>query len=683
MNNQLEAYIDELNTITILVRNDIYYDGMEFYIISGKTKKKLNIIYQESLYSDYKYVVSFKDLKLYKDYVIKTGNSQTRLKVGSVVRTKEFDELYYTNQKLGFIYTKKSTTFRCWSPVAKEIKIVINDKDEYQLKRGKKGVWSVNILGDLEGHSYYYLVRIEDEFRKTRDLYAISSDANSQHNYVIDINKTYKFKNKKPYFSGKYNDSIIYEASIADFTTFVTKKNCYLGMLEKVNNKYNAIDYIKSLGVTHVQFLPLNSFFGVDEKEKTGYNWGYNPREYMVPSGFYSEKPNDPYSRINELKKLVDGIHKTGLRVNLDVVYNHVYKVEDFPFNYFVPNYAYRLNPDMSLNNATGCGNVLKTESLMVRRFIKDSLLYLKNTFHFDGFRFDLMGLIDVDTMNEVTKALKKIDKTIMIYGEGWNMKNPLSEDLCAMEYNFSKMDNVSFFNGRYRDFLRGNQWNHSKGFMFGGEASPFEFYHLFLGSSIDYFKYDKPNRSLNYIECHDNYTAYDYAKYALHMNDDSIKESIRLGLAINVLSIGVPFIGGGVELFRTKGGVENSYNSSISINGITLEKFKKDNLVNTLKDLISIRKEYKIFRSNDTKLIDNKTHHLEALTNAHMMALLIEDDKCDLILVFKNDNNSYEINLNNAIMIFDCKNKCKIKNDTYTLSNVGLYIFRRNKTWN
>ena len=689
MKNKMKCYIDSFEIITLLLDKNLYVPNKMFFLLDGESKIRLEILDDYDEYAFHKYILKFiPSIELHKEYyIVDEKNNKALLRSGSVIRTQEFENRFKYDGPLGYEYSKEKTTFRMWTPVAKEVKLeLINDNTLIPLHYTDRGVWEVTVDKDIEGYGYLYHVRVFEDFETVIDAFTMSCSANNKYCYVIDKNKLYQMKNKKPIYDGSYTDAIIYEASIKDFTCDLESENngTYLGLLENnpTAKDSTGIDYIKSLGVTHIQLLPTFDFGGVDDiKKNAKYNWGYNPIMLTVPSGWYSKDPNDPYSRINELKMLIDGIHAKGLRVNMDVVFNHMYSAEDCPPDKIVPGYFYRVEADGRLSNASGCGNVMATERYMASRFVIETLKYYASEFNVSGFRFDLMGLLDIDTLNRVNEELRKIDNTIMLYGEGWNMINPLPDDKRPHMFNHSKLPNYAFFNDKFRDYVRGSQWNKTAGYSFDNTRNLFDLNHLFTGSCLDYFKFNEPNQSINYVECHDNFTFYDYGKYALGLEDKKIFDAARLAMSITVLSEGVPFIHAGQEFFRTKKGVENSYNSKISINRIDYkrrDRFIKN--VNTLRDLISIRKEYKEFRLNTKTKVEHQVHILEGMLNSYSTAFILEGSEYQLFVIIKNDYNKDVLQLEKTRMIFDGFNRCDKKGNKHIISKPGVYVLRKDK---
>lgn len=686
-----QAYIDSFEYITVLIDKAEYVDGKRFFLLRNRKKTPLETLYHHADGPYHKYILkNIPEIELHLDYtIVDEINNKCRLQSGSIIRTKEFDDKFKYDGPLGYEYHKTYSIFRVWSPVCKEIRLEIikdNGSEFYDYKyTNKSGVWECAVFEDLEYAKYVLHARVHDKFSRILDPYAIASGANAEYNYVIDPEKLYKQETPIPAFSGDITDAIIYEASIRDFTYNLEdgKASTFLGLSDngKTNSGLNkGLNYIRDLGATHLQLLPTFDFEGVDDKDKdTEYNWGYNPLQYLVPCGWYSENPDDPYSRVNELLMLIDECHKKGLRVVMDVVFNHVYRWEDFAFDHLVPGYFFRVELDGSLSNATGCGNVIATERYMTSKYIVEALKFYAKYYKVSGFRFDLMGLIDINTLNKAHEELDKIHKGIILYGEGWNMNNPLPDEQRAHMYNHYKMPAYAFFNDKYRDSLRGNQWDSSRGFALGSPYSIFDISHLLSGSCIDFFKFYSPKQTINYVECHDNYTFFDYAK-KVGLSDKEAYDASRLALQMIIVSQGVPFIHAGQEFFRTKNGIENSYNASDNVNKFDYERREMfvDNVL-AIKDLISIRKEYEIFRHKTSKDIYNRVHILEGLSDYHTIALMLEDHNFDLILFVKNNYESRLIPLK-LEMIYDSHKRMSETKHEFIINTPGVYIFKKEK---
>lgn len=684
------AFLDAIDRITILADKSLIMRE-DFIMHYENQNYKLDVIERVEEDSWYKYILeNVMILDMTKNITIKNGEYITILFSGGFVRDPRFDEHYAYDGNLGFFYTKEETTFRIWSPVARDINLELHELNgrlsSHPLKHVGRGLWLTTIKGDLEKCKYRFQVRIFDEYKVITDPYGIASDANGNYNYVIDKTKLNQFRYSKPDFSGRYTDAIIYEASVRDMTSKLDIPNNmrFDTLCEKLvtpKGHSAGLDYIASLGITHLQLMPIFDFYGIsDMNPKRYYNWGYNPIQYFVPKGAYSSNPNDPYARINELINLVDMCHAYGILVNMDVVFNHVNDMRKFPFDNLVPGYFFRTSNGYS-TNVSGCGNDLATERKMTSKFIIDNLIYMTETYHFSGYRFDLMGLLDVDTMNNIRHTLHKINPAIMLYGEGWNMPNTVPDNRRPHSLNYRYLPGIAFFNDRFRDFFKGSQWNKTAGFLLGGNQNYYDLTHLLTGSCVDYFQFDAPYRTINYVECHDNYTLYDFYKsLGKHYKESEIYDACKLGLCLVILAFGVPFIHSGQEFLRTKQGVENSYNSGDEINGIDWErKDSYSKLVQIMRDLITIRKTYPIFRIDSVQEIAESYEVVEELTTSNTITYRLKDKTYSLFIVIKMRKERLELKNINKTMIFD---GVKLVNEPVrkvVLRDKGIYIFKDN----
>ena len=594
-NNEIGAFLESYYNIKLVISSN--FDFSSALLVSNfetvllekevvKTKYDKLIIYLKS------------PLKIDPsiDYTIKINNELfIPLSVGFITITEEFDKENYFGGWLGFEYTKESVIFRLWAPVSKEVILVINDEYKYPLKKIDKCVFEIEISNDdewLDGSSYYYLVRNNQEFVKTLDPYGISVNSNFDKCFIFDFEKTIKLNYS---YLKKEIDPIIYEINVRDFTISlpVKHKGEFLGIIEASKIENHGIDYLQKLGISHVQLMPIFAFGGVNYLSKShqnsnfAYNWGYNPILYNALCGWYVSEPNNPYSQINEFKMLVDEIHKAKMGINIDVVFNHVYLTKNYCLNKIVPGYPYRYfknnSNDFEISNGSWCGNDIATERLMNRKFIIDSLKYFQSSFKIDGFRFDLMGLIDIETMKLVKQELSKENPNVMLYGEGWAMNTAYSQEKLSTMFNFNKLDGISFFNDEFRNTIKGKN---NQGGIFLGNYNKQQLEYLFKGTN--YF-----NQSLNYVECHDNLTFYDQQKL-FGLSDESIKENAKIALAFILFSKGVPFIHSGQEALRSKMGIDNSYNSSDFVNKFPWHlTFVHGDLVEYSKRLIKVYKEY------------------------------------------------------------------------------------------
>lgn len=689
MKQNMQAFIDNYDEITFLVFKKGRYKAKHFYLYDSEDLvEELKEIYTTSEHNFIKIGLRVKTkLILCHNYLILDDmNNTIPVYSGSVVRTTLFDSEFYYDGPLGFSYSPESTVFRVWSPVAKsifiELKYPDGRKERRELSYLAKGVWATEIMGDLDKTAYIYFVKIFEDYRRVQDPYGIASSANGEYNYIVDKNKLYKMKYPKPSFSGFYTDAVIYEASVRDLTCTLEDKNkgCFLGLVD--DREDYGLNYIASLGTTHLQLMPVFDFGGVDDTNKDkSYNWGYNPEQYFVPSGWYTSNPDDPYARLNEMRMLIDEAHKRNLRVVMDVVYNHIYQIKMHAFDLLVPGYFFRVDGYGNNTDISGCGNDIATEKRMCSRYIIDNLKYWMKNFSISGFRFDLMGLLDIETLNKASEELKKLDPNIILYGEGWNMPNTIPDAFRPHSYNHHKMPDFAFFNDRFRDTIKGSQWESTGGYAFGHTGFNYDVFHLVSGSCIDYFRFQNPNQTINYVECHDNYTVYDYAVKCLHLSEEQAIRGCRLALQIVAVSLGVVFIHAGQEFYRTKKGVENSYNASDKINLFDYSRrnlFKED--IEGLKDLLRIRKEYNVFRLTNLFEVEKRIHLIDKLSNENLLCYILEGDGYLLTVAIKTNEEPTELNIQNSEMIFNGKRATKEAAASYVIRETGVYIFKEVK---
>jgi pullulanase len=510
----------------------------------------------------------------------------------------------YSGNDLGVSYSPLKTMFKVWAPKASEIKLrlysagnggkAISNQSMIKLDNG---VWELVIKKNLKNKYYTFQVMQEGKWLLERpDIYAKAVGVNGNRGMVADMKATDPIgwlADKKP-AQKNFTDIILYELHIRDISidpnSGIKHKGKFLGLAESgtksPDGEPTGLDHIKQLGITHVHLLPAFDFNSVDETkpEANKYNWGYDPLNYNVPEGSYSTNPYDGNVRIKEFKTMVQALHKKGLRVILDVVYNHTSDINNSNFSQFAPGYFYRQNADGKYSDATGCGNEVASERAMVRKFMVESVVYWAREYHLDGFRFDLMGVHDIETMNQISTALHKIDPTIFIYGEGWAAgSSPLPESERAVKKNMAKVNEVAAFSDDIRDGLKGG-WGDlkEKGFVSGApdkkESIKFGIVASTPNTQVDYSKvnYSKapwaaePYQAITYVSCHDDNTLFDRLRIsnAAASEADLIKMD-KLANAVVLTSQGVSFLHSGAELLRTKKGIANSYNSPDSINQI------------------------------------------------------------------------------------------------------------------
>ncbi|PFB66815.1 type I pullulanase [Bacillus cereus] len=608
----------------IKIKNISPYD-----INSGDITNKVKIITEQKI-----------DLK--QTYKVKIENlADTNTEIGKVIRSEEFDHsFYYGGNDLGNIYTPQHTKFRVWAPTTSEAKLVTYKKwddkigTEINMQQGEKGTWTAELKGNQKGLYYTYKVKIGDKWTEAVDPYARAASVNGDKGAVVDLEETNPKKwntNKKPKLKNP-EDAIIYELHVRDLSiqpeSGIKQKGKYLGVTEKgtrgPEGVKTGLDHIKDLGVTHVQLLPIFDYASVNEENlnEPQYNWGYDPKNFNVPEGSYSTNPYEPTVRITELKQMIQTLHDNNLRIVMDVVYNHMYNAAESNFHKLVPGYYYRYNEDGTLANGTGVGNDTASERKMMRKFMIDSVTYWAKEYNLDGFRFDLMGIHDYETMNEIRKAVNQIDPSIILHGEGWDLNTPLATELKANQKNAEKMKGIAHFNDNIRDGLKGSVFEEKeKGFVNGRENME-DRIKKGITAGIDYdtnsSTYQDPEQVLTYVEAHDNHTLWD--KLDLTNPDDSKevrKQMHKLSSSILLTSQGIPFLHAGQEFMRTKYGDHNSYKSPDSINQMDwLRRAAFNNDVDYMKGLIELRKKYSAFRMTSAEQIKKQISFIDAPKN-------------------------------------------------------------------
>ena len=542
------------------------------------------------------------------------------------------------------IYTPENTNFMLWAPTAGAVKVNIFDEgmggepiSSMDMKRGDNGQWTLAVNEDLHGKFYTFNVQIDGKWLgDTPGVMAKAVGVNGKRAAIINLDDTDPEEwadDKRPELKN-FNDVILYEMHHRDFSvdslSGIKNKGKFLALTEEgtknIYDQTTGLDHLKELGITHVHILPSYDYASVDETklDTPQYNWGYDPQNYNVPDGSYSTDPCKPEVRIREFKQMVQSLHKAGIRVIMDVVYNHTFNTENSNFQLTVPGYFYRFNDDGTFANGSGCGNETASDRDMVRKYIVESVKYWVNEYHIDGFRFDLMGIHDIETMNTIRDELDKIDPTIFIYGEGWAASAPkYSFEKLAMKANTWQMPGVAAFSDEFRDSLRGS-WSddtkgafvtnckgHEAGVMFGIVAA---LPHPQLKAERKDMPAPwtaQPSQMISYISCHDDHCIGD--RLMLTAPKADVKQRMRLlKLAETAVftSQGVPFIFTGDELMRDKKGVKNSYCSPDSINAIDWRlKKKHQDSYEYIRGLIALRKAHPAFRLGSAEKV---YEHLE-----------------------------------------------------------------------
>ncbi|SFZ92786.1 pullulanase [Flaviramulus basaltis] len=538
-------------------------------------------------------------------------------------------------------YSKASAQFKLWSPTAEKVKLNLYKNgfdgapyETHELSPSANKIWSKQLDGDLAGVYYTYQIMIDNKwFEETPGIYAQAVGVNGKRAMVLDLGSTNpsNWNNDKGPTLKYPNEAIVYELHIRDMTIHPQSGSSmpgkYLGLVEEgtkgPNGIATGIDHLKEMGITHVHLLPTYDHYSIDETklDTPQFNWGYDPQNYNVPEGSFSSNPYDAEVRIKEFKTMIKTFHDNGIGVILDVVYNHTGRTKNSNFNLEAPDYYYRFWKDGKQSDASACGNETASEKEMMRKFITESVSYWAKEYHLDGFRFDLMGIHDITTMNEVANVVKKVNPNAFIYGEGWTAgDSPLSFDERALKQNITKMPQITAFSDDIRDGLKGSVFDEkSTGFVSGvkntEESVKFGIVGAIQHPQIDYkaVNYSKepwtsePWQSMSYVSCHDNHTIYDKLKISKKDADEAtIIAMDKLANAVVMTSQGVAFIHAGAEMLRNKKGEHNSYNLPDSINQIDWNwKAKNANVVAYYKNLIALRKAHPAFRmasANDVR---------------------------------------------------------------------------------
>lgn len=564
-----------------------------------------------------------------------------------VVRSKLFDEVYDASDvKLGCFYTIEETRFSVWAPTATKM-VTVLDNEKKPMTKESNGVWHTTVTGDCHLAHYYFLVTINGHQDKVNDPYARSMTANSEEGVVVDVRKTdlEEFRTVKYPQVAKEN-AIIYELHVRDATSSqasgVKQQRKFLGLTERASKNQagysTGLSYLSQLGCTHVQLLPVQDFARVDELHpEESYNWGYDPLYYFAPEGSYATDANDPLARVYQLKQMIQAFHEENLSVILDVVFNHVFAHQASAFEKLVPGYYFRYDGHGKISNATGTGNDLATERNMVRKLILDCVDYLLSEYQIDGFRFDLMGIIDIQTMQAICKRCEQEQRPILLLGEGWEMDTPLLPKKKSCIAQSDQLPTISFFNDRFRDSMKGNLFDsHDVGFV-NGEGHYNERLPGLVAGSCQYryqeHVFNNPLQSVNYVECHDNHTLWDRLKLTNpNASDQARKQMHQLATGLTLLSQGIPFLHAGQEFFRTKQGDENSYISSDEINQLDwVQRGKEDDNVQWVRKLIQFRKQYRLLRMPSAEEINHRFHSI--MTPDPVFGFLLAGEREDLVV--------------------------------------------------
>lgn len=544
-------------------------------------------------------------------------------------------------------YAPEASRFTLWAPTADEVRLMLYEAGDsghafetVSMEAAAEGCWTAKVEKDLKGKFYTFNVKINGKWLgDTPGINAKAVGVNGKRAAIIDLADTNPEgweEDKRPPLNGPA-DIVVYEVHHRDFSiapsSGIQHKGKFLAMTEEGTRSpeglATGIDHLKELGVTHVHILPSYDYGSVDEAhlEENRYNWGYDPVNYNVPEGSYSTDPYTPETRIREFKQMVQALHKAGIRVVLDVVYNHTFNAADSGFDRAVPGYFYRQNPDGSYADGSACGNETASNRPMMRKYMVESVKYWINEYHLDGFRFDLMGIHDIETMKAIRQAASEIDPTIFIYGEGWAASAPqMPQDSLAMKANIYKMPGIAAFSDEMRDALRGPFNDNKQGAFLAGLPGGEESIKFGIAGAIahpqinnDSVNYSKeawaaePVQMISYVSCHDDMCLVDRLKASVPgITPAELARLDKLAQTAVFTSQGVPFIYAGEEVMRDKQGVHNSYNSPDEINAIDwTRKAANADVFAYYKNLIHLRRSHPAFHLGSAELVRK---HLEFL---------------------------------------------------------------------
>ena len=574
-------------------------------------------------------------------------------------------------------YTKDVSSFRLNAPSkAKSVKVHIYEDGvgskptkTIKMKRTGNDLWTVDIKGDLKGKFYTFQVETKDKtMDETPGIFAKAVAVNGRRAAIIDMADTNPDGwccDKRP-LTKSPTDLVIYEMHHRDFSVSpnsgLEHKGKYLALTEP-----KAIYHLKSLGVNAIHILPSFDYASVDEShpEVPQYNWGYDPLNYNVPEGSYSTDATCPVARVKEFKQMVQALHKAGIRVILDVVYNHTFNIEESNFNLTYPGYYYRLTEDGKVSDGSGCGNETASEKPLMRQFMIESVLYWAKEYHIDGFRFDLMGIHDIETMNLIRKALDEVDPSIYIYGEGWSAGTcAYPVEKLAMKANTRQLDRIGAFCDDMRDAIRGPFSDDHKAAFLGAVPGNEESIRFGIAGAIAHPQIDmskvnyskepwtnSPAQMISYVSCHDDMCLVDRLKASIPgITED---ELIRLDLLAQTMvftSQGVPFILAGEEMLRDKKGVHNSFKSPDNINQLPWENLEKyPQVFDYYRGLTEMRRNHPAFRMSDAEMVRT---HLEFLkSQENVVAFRLKDNANgdswkDIIVILNSNKTTQRVNI-------------------------------------
>lgn len=609
-------------------------------------------------------------LDLYADYSLEYAGDTYRISMPNVYSTKEFEEAYtYTGNDLGASWTREQTTFRVWAPTAASVNVNLYKSgdptasdllEQVSMTQDVNGTWVAVKTGDLNGTYYTYEVDVDGAVVEACDPYARTTGVNGKRAMVLDLDSTDPEgweNDTDPHAGNRITDAVLYELHLRDLSmdenSGITNKGKYLGLVETGTTNADGIptglDHIKDLGITHIHLLPVYDYGSVDESklDTPQFNWGYDPVNYNVPEGSYSTDPYHGEVRVREFKEMVKGLHDNGISVVMDVVYNHVHSASEFCFNRIVPQYFSRVNENGAYSSGSGCGNDTASERSMVQKYIVDSVLYWVEEYHIDGFRFDLVGLLDTETINAVVAAVHAEHPNVIFYGEGWTMSTQLTKQgyTLTTQVNSGETPEFAFFSDTIRDALKGNVFSDTEpGYVSGNGVNS--------GTIADCFQAisnwsRNPSQTVNYASCHDNMTLFD--RLTNSTPNGNVEDRIRmnnLAAAVYMTSQGIPFIHAGEEMLRSKPRTDgtfdsNSYSSSDAVNSLkwdTLSQPEYQQVFAYYQGLIAFRKAHPALRlatQEEVSTYVNKLSGAPVTTNAFLIAAGAGGEEYDIAVIF------------------------------------------------
>lgn len=611
-------------------------DGKEYELASKEVIQSENFLSGKLILKE--------PVPLPNTFYLMLGDAKEVIRFGGIYDTSLFkDNFVYDGDDLGVVCDENKSVFKLWAPMAEEVTLLLYQEGNGEnliksvpLSYTEKGVFSLTLEGDYRNQYYTYLVNVQGSEWEVVDPYAKSTGVNGERGMILagDEGMPEGFDEDTFVHDAKREDVILYETSVRDYTSDeasgVSQKGKFLGLTEENTTNpagdSTGLSYLAELGITHVHFLPIQDFCGVDEeKPEEQYNWGYNPVNYFVPEGSYATDPYHGEVRVKECREMIQSLHSKGIGVVMDVVYNHTFYSADSNFNHIVPGYYHRIKEDGSFSDGSKCGNELATERQMVRKYVIDSVKYWMTEYHVDGFRFDLMGLIDVETMQEIEKEVYRINPDAVLYGEGWDAGETVYEGERMESLNAYMAPRIGTFNNVFRRAVQ----NYICGFV-EEESTLLGMKFGFAGAGNHPNTVERmgkwtaePLQCINYASCHDGFTLWDLINLSCPGEEEEmLKRRDQFGAACVLLCQGTPFLHSGEEFLRSKVSENNpevrygnSYDAGDGVNAIDWEnRTENKDVLEYYQGLISFRKAHKGLRYVTQKQLNKKLLFIEGL---------------------------------------------------------------------